>query len=639
MEPNVPVDALHQRPAAAPILRLGDEEDSFAKFVGEFDDEYGGRRGDWTFRVCPSRYGPSTGSKLRAEWDCSGAGKYELYSNGDVRSIETGSVWRVRKSGSREYELAERDTSSAPGSCFLLAPKNEHAEVGGVKLRSVPHPQLRVSLSDQPGPERSNRIGSADSAATARAVPSGPSSLPIVSAITPRKKLRQPSKGEDESQRISARGRGSISGPSSKNRSESRDRLGDLDEKKKGGIGGALKRAFKNTLAANEEKRAAKEEREREKMQSQSWSPSGSRSKDYVHPSGKGFADKQDRNQVKTAPAAMHERKNRSPSDTNDIPRPPPASWLSTASAPARPKSAPRDSNAEEGSLREGKAWKGVPEEAVAMVIPIEDDGIAPPMMPSQTRRGGKFTKQALLVWYVPFISEGDERSVTAASSISSRQSSEPVPALSGSLPKLQKLLRRRASKDKEAIKRDREGLMERLNVSNAGSVTNLSIDGKVSCALHPLPFRSFRVVARVVDIDDLKSESGSMTASIANSRSSSNYLGAPSSLGSIPSPSLHTGSLPSTDENEASSVSTAPTSTVSTGRTFPTVIAVCHSRSQGVEFVLEGLDRLGFCQGDSAWGPTGYEEWRGTGLSGKGREFLDLLWAGCVGVMGLTGM
>jgi hypothetical protein len=63
----------------------------------------------------------------------------------------------------------------------------------------------------------------------------------------------------------------------------------------------------------------------------------------------------------------------------------------------------------------------------------------------------------------------------------------------------------------------------------------------------------------------------------------------------------------------------------------------VCHSRSQGVEFVLEGLDRLGFCQGASAWGPTGYEEWRGSGLSEDGRELLDVLWAGCTAVLGVS--
>jgi hypothetical protein len=73
-------------------------------------------------------------------------------------------------------------------------------------------------------------------------------------------------------------------------------------------------------------------------------------------------------------------------------------------------------------------------------------------------------------------------------------------------------------------------------------------------------------------------------------------------------------------------------------GSEFPIIVAVCHSRSQGVEFVLEGLDRLGLCSGQSAWGPTGYEEWRGSGLSDDGWEILDALWAASVGIMGLQG-
>jgi hypothetical protein len=132
---------------------------------------------------------------------------------------------------------------------------------------------------------------------------------------------------------------------------------------------------------------------------------------------------------------------------------------------------------------------------------------------------------------------------------------------------------------------------------------------------LHPLPFRSFRLVARVVNIADLQSEP--TTPSWSN-------VGA----GALDSRSIDAWASASGNDVESS---------VPAGRNFPTVIAVCHSRSQGVEFVLEGLDRLGLCEGQSAWGPTGYEEWRGSGLSEKGRAVLDLLWAGCTGVMGLS--
>lgn len=288
--------------------------------------------------------------------------------------------------------------------------------------------------------------------------------------------------------------------------------------------------------------------------------------------------------------------------------------------------------------LRQGKAWKGVPDEAIAMIVPVEDDD-ALHARPS--------TRQSLLVWFVPFNSETEDRPHTSASSASSRHSGEPAVASnatagkgveSGSLPKFQKLLRRRASKDKVVFKRDKDGSAGSTNSSVP--LPSAGIDAQISCASHPLPFRSFRVVARVVDTEDLRPENETSSSSSFSpfppSRSTSGAR-APSSLGSGQSPTQLNPSLPSTDENDMSSLSTAPTSTILAGRTFPTVIAVCHSRSQGVEFVLEGLDRLGFCYGESAWGPTGYEEWRGSGLSENGRYLLDLLWAGCAGIMGLA--
>lgn len=697
---NAPVDVNNPRPPPlppTPTLRLGgDDEDTFAKFVGEFDDEYGGRRGEWTFRACPPRSPTATSTSSRqpkAEWDSSGAGRYELYPDGDVKSVQTGSVWKVRKSGSREYELEEKQhgqseiapfsdpSSSITGfngtDCFVLTSKCAHAESGGISIPAryrsqstfsfgPSEPQLRVSISDQLGPERTTRIGSADSASTARALSS---SLPLVGVLTP-KKNRQLSRGEQDASKDRAlvpppqfaeRGRGSVSGASGRvlsadkrkeKRADSRERGGE-EEKKKGGFGGAIKRAFKSTLAANDDKRAAREEKEREKMQSQSWSPSVAKPKDYIHPSGKGFAVKGPRNQVKTAPAALVERISRTPSDTSDVPRSAPSAWLNASTPSDRPRLSPRGSSSGNDAplLREGKAWKGVPEEAVAMVVPLYEN-VTTPQTHTTAGSGTDASRQALLVWYVPFNSDIEERPPTAASSSSSRQGSEPVgltsptktaePSSVGSLPKFQKLLRRRASKDKDALKREQREMHERLTGSAQSSTTHLSasMEHKLSCALHPMPFRSFRVVARVVDTDELRSDNAShgppSFSPFNTSRATSGR--APSSLGSNHSPSYNARSLPSTDENEASSLSTAPTSTILAGRTFPTVIAVCHSRSQGVEFVLEGLDRLGFCQGESAWGPTGYEEWRGSGLSERGRELLDLLWAGCVGVMGLLG-
>jgi hypothetical protein len=697
---NSTVDVLDPKPAgvlATPTLKLGvDEEDTFAKFVGEFDDEYGGRRGEWTFRACPPRspdqppsaWDPAGNPVVpRAEWDCNGAGKYELYPNGDVRSIQTGSVWRIRRSGGREYELEEkkRGRALAPtaipespfnkptvivmGESIVLSSKSTHSENGGIKLSqrqraayAALNPQLRVSISDHYQLERNARLGSADSAATAKGTAGFSSSLPLV-GFHAFKKDRQLSHGEQDAAvplpSVAERGRASISAPSGRGlsadllkkkdkRSDSRE-VGEDDRKKAGGFGNALKRAFKSTLAPNEEKKNAREEREREKMQSQSWSPSVSRSKDYIHPSGRGVADKAGRGHVKTAPAALVERKSnsgrstRNNSDTSDGPRPSPLSWLD-ADGSIRPRLSHRGSSGGGASdlpiLRQGKAWKGVPEEAIAMIIPVEDDD-APHTRP--------FTRQSLLVWFVPFNSETEDRPPTVASSSSSHQSFEPhmtsnsnsVKGVdSASLPKFQKLLRRRASKDKVVFKRDKEGMVG-LGMPSA-TPSGVSVDAHLSCPAHPLPFRSFRVVARVVDTDELRPETDTSSSSpfspLPPSRSTSGAR-APSSLGSGQSPKQLEPSLPSTDENDISSLSTAPTSTILAGRTFPTVIAVCHSRSQGVEFVLEGLDRLGFCCGESAWGPTGYEEWRGSGLSENGRHLLDLLWAGCAGIMGLAGI
>ena len=314
------------------------------------------------------------------------------------------------------------------------------------------------------------------------------------------------------------------------------------------------------------------------------------------------------------------------------------------------------DSRRGSGSLnwRQGKAWIEVPEDAVAMVLDchtgeaIDDDTISATID----------QRSALLVWYVPFNSEADDRdrdrelerdrqkTATTPSTRSTLGSSDNIPpqSPSSSLPKFQKLLRRRASKDKEVVK--------------TPTKSNSVDDTPRAAPRHPLPFRSFRVVARIVDIDDLKSEvdfnHSQQTQSQSHSISDRNKSPSPSpspqptsipgprpaavSIDSaIPKPRLVT-TQTNTTTSSSLSASTAPTSTILAGRTISTVIAVCHSRSQGVEFVLEGLDRLGYCVGESAWGPTGYEEWRGTGLSERGRELLDLLWAGCTAVMGLTG-
>ncbi len=622
---NVPIDVRRKDPGIPPTPTLqlgagGDEEDTFAKFVGEFDDEYGDRRGEWTFRACPSRspgFRDSTDSDLpKAEWESPGAGKYELFADGRSRSAQRGGVWRVRRMSSREYELAEirRNTEKPPSGsvsareCYILACKLSHCESGGVKLPKSPvvarspsadepaASRLRVSISESSTTERTARLGSQDSNATAIAKLG--QSLPASSVpITPTKSRISHREVVDA---LHERSRASISFgqvrsyPQGQKKRDKTHKDPEPEDKKKG-LGGVFKRglmaSIKHTVAAHEEKKAMREERERERIQSQSWSPSGtSRARTY---------------RVEL-----------------------------------------------EGSIyREGKAWNVVPDEAVAVVVPIEGDELRSPndRPPHHNPLFADGTRQALLVWYVPFNSDFDERPTTASTSSSvhhtSDSSSGKAPELSTSLPKLHKLLRRHASKDREAMKRDKATTPRPpIEPTGARSLEHEQISTTaVSRFLSPLPFRSFRVVARVVDVDDLRSEPDIPATTFdqwqEQHRTSPNEVArAVSSSSSNPSPNRPQPSLPSIDDVDASSNSTAPTSTIMPGRTFPTVIAVCHSRSQGVEFVLEGLDRLGFCKGESAWGPTGYEEWRGSGLSDKGRELLDFLWAGCTGVMGLAG-
>ena len=364
------------------------------------------------------------------------------------------------------------------------------------------------------------------------------------------------------------------------------------------------------------------------------------RSHDFIHPTGKTIVNPVPDRSVSSLAATKSSRSEMSSTTERDkVP------WL--VGLPGDVKRETRrlqDEEHEEPAWREGKAWNVVPDEAV---VPIESDETL--SMQDRAQLQNPFfqdgTRQALLVWYVPFKSEQEDPSSNVASRANSfsrrasdTASTKPIVDSTSSMPKFQKLLRRQMSKERDTIAIKREVLDGPLPTERKDEVRS-----RVTCYTHPLPFRSFRVVARVVDVDDLRSEPDFPATSFEqwqekHRSNSHDFVRAASSSSSNPSPSRPQPSLPSTDEMDTASSSTAPTSTIIAGRTFPTVIAVCHSRSQGVEFILEGLDRLGFCKGESAWGPTGYEEWRGSGLSDKGRELLDLLWAGCTGVMGLSG-
>jgi hypothetical protein len=566
--------------------------------------------------------------------------------NSQVTSLETGSVWQVRKSRSREYTLEEikkgevcktestntKPTRIASGSPYILTSKSSHQDHGGVYQPVATAIPPRLSISNALT-ERTVRMGSADSSATAKS-PISPSSVPT--------SLFSPSKARFNQSSTQAHGRPSVSSPAGV-----REKSREPEEKHKDkGIGGVLRRGFMGFKASSEEKRQAKEEREREKAQSQSWSPSGTaRARDFIHPSGKN-------SQTRSSAMVSHGSNTSSASSSRDGPL-----WLAPT---IQEDKAVRNSTLPSPELvypREAKAWASIPEEAIAMVIPIEGEGSRPSSSRSTYESAEGMGRQALMVWYVPFNSE-DDRPSTGSTSTNGVEPVKPQSSVtfepssqsstSGSLPKLQKLLRRRTSKDNGAGSRkemERPGPAVVQVQAQAQAQWDAQLPSKISCVRQPLPFKSFRIVARVVDVEDLRvlpERSSSISPSVrasyeafrqdsGTSQTSTTFAHAPSSSSNSHRQASHTSSSEET-------TSTAPTSTIVAGRTFPTVIAVCHSKAQGVEFVLEGLDRLGFCVGESAWGPTGYEEWRGSGLSGNGRELLDLLWAGCTGVMGLIG-
>ncbi|WVQ71844.1 hypothetical protein IAR50_001386 [Cryptococcus sp. DSM 104548] len=697
---NAPVDVLGGQfgfgeSSTVGAFQLGrEEEDTFAKFVGQFDDEYGGRRGEWTFRSC--RHGSAatvqphhdpldttnSAREPKAEWESSGAGKYELFASGDVRSIVTGRTWRVKKVGAREYELEEvkpwtggLQPTVERGERFSLAGKNVHRDQGGVKLPyfdvdsffpdSASRPsllqkssgaasKLRASMSEAIPQVRSRTSGGRSDSESSSATASGLSQS-LSNGLKTRKKDERTRALRDDILF------GGANSPNSRKSYREAGKEPESGEKKDRSLGGVLKRGLSNlknsSLVSSEEKRLAREERdrEREKVQAHSWSgPSLTSGHHNWSPHSLQAKDA-----VQDHRVSAGNLDNYSHLDGRTI-------WEEEQSTGM--------------SWIAGKGWDGVPDDAVAMIIPLDGEASVPgtptspaPLLPQQFPGVPKgipsgiklgdtvvphpfFTsglKQALLVWYVPFNSEHEDepRPSTASSKSSSttggHSASNETP-LSGSIPKFQRLLRRKASR--EGFKRD-QGSDQPDGVPNAGA-NAAGKDLKRSGTLgQPLPFRSFRVVARVVNCKDMKSgiegQEGSTSFEpvewsgngASSSRPSTDALQfAPNEGPTDPTIAPFLSLDPPSSYPSPSDGPTVESPALPSGRSFPTVIAVCHSRSQGVEFVLEGLDRLGLCKGESAWGPTGYEEWRGTGLSEHGREMVDLLWAGCTGVMGLMG-
>lgn len=641
-----------------------EEEDSFAKFVGAFDDEYGDRRGDWTFRACKQRnqtYGsdPSDPSRPvpRTEWDSPGAGKFEVYPNGDVRSVESGCVWRIKRTSLREYELeqpmpglakvhppeplnpnAPQPVIILPCGGYTLTSKSVHTESGGVKLplhvqrdysargsrvsRRFAAARNRQSISEASrgdwteGQERRDRLGSHDSAATALPISQRQSfALSSQHSSLPSSHTSQIS-GSQISQSLQSTVSPTSVSPPKEDRS-ARSSRSRIEEERKKGLGGVLKRGLFKASNLLEERK----------------------DKNH-HRSPNGLNGKQRPQQHSQQPALRPTH-----SDRSDA-----ASASSKHSSSKYTSDSADDADmwddAQFGSLglgiedeqngglpwKEGTAWEGVPEDALAMVIPIESDSLTPPIPTSATRAfiNPFFVdgpKQALLVWFTPFdagISSMDRRP-SALFKIHESPAHELWESNQNhsSLGRLPKLLRPRGKSELP-----NRGLSDAKHIAVPPPTTPPSDSDEPprrseSHNAQRLPFTAFRVVAKVVDVENLRSVPEIPVIPLEQ-WTEQMRTGKP--VG-VTTPPLDSASI---DEPRTS------LDNVMSGRAFPTVIAVCHSQTSGVEFVLEGLDRLGLCKGESAWGPTGYEEWRGTGLSDTGRQMLDLLWAACSAVMGI---
>jgi len=595
----------------------GDDEDTFAKFVGAFDEEYDDRRDDWTFKACTNQSKTADRSiasqemaEGTVEWEAQRAGRYVISVSGEVTSKHTGSTWRATKRGPREIELEHvpvvpegKSASSfvnCPGACiFVLASKAIHNELGGVKVgRRRLTVQLAQNGDGMQGSTNAETHGIlaalSESHGSNESIRSSPLNLrgrhdrptaPVAS--------RRNSKSQDPatSQSFSQKSQQLLTG----SHSDSPKR----EKKDKVSIGDKIKRTWKSGFGAGpgsliddlRERKEEKRQRQQEKQQSQSWSGTSSHSSAWTsigHSSTSSAGVPSQSREVATASTGETRYQppwmvtgTKSLSDRRRI------SAESPMDRSGSPQIVSRDGSIAPMSYKEGKAWEAVPEDAMAMVIPLSTTEI-PTETPSSLatapslRTDSFFDKPpsaSLLVYFVPFVSGTSnlDRPSQAA---------------------------RRASMG-QRIKRSRSREQVNLNLT-APSLDN---EDNSSTQLVPLPFRSFRIVARVVEADDVRSEP---------------------ILAPWPEETSQTGKTVGTE-----ALSESPTD--GTGTRFPTVIAVCHSRAQGVEFVLEGLDRLGLCEGNSAWGPTGYEEWRGSGLSLDGRRILDALWTACAAIMGLT--
>ncbi|KAJ9091000.1 hypothetical protein QFC19_009296 [Naganishia cerealis] len=604
----------------------GTDEDSFAKFVGAFDEEYDSRRGDWTFRARPE--GKTSG---HIEWESPGAGRYTITTTGEVISQRSGKGWRVKRVGNREFELnrileesVASNSSSVPSeqtstyrrNHLVLTSKRVHCGLGGLKIDSRPSTTVTTpgrTQTRQFSHESGSQQSSQESGISEMNTSASSTTNPDRTSTSTSSGTRRLSKNQDKD--TSSGAAQAIKGLQAKIKEVSGIKEKEKDKKKdRASFGDKLKRTWLATVKSSSsgaisEKAARREAREREQGQSRSWSGESSKSNWSTSSSGAS-----NRNRTATLEGLISV---------------PPSESSSGSALTSLPEGIERSIAA---GITPGKAWEAVPDEAMAMAIPLKDNG-SRNAAPSRAISSGKDTggqaaflndtfSRVLLVYFVPFMSSNESGSTSPPPRL------QPERRMS-----ITQRLHKRQSKDRIPSESSLDAIPRLSERASSAEVTL-----RDPAASHPLPFRAFRIVAKVVRPRDLKSETV-LAQSPEREDLPTENSGGTVKLGEIVAKDELAEISPFAESGPSrvrGSDATIIANKQRSGTEFPIIVAVCHSRAQGVEFVLEGLDRLGLCQGQSAWGPTGYEEWRGSGLSADGWEVLETLWAACVGIMGL---
>lgn len=587
---------------------VGAEEDSFATFVGAHDENYDATRGEWTFRALrnqekqtPLGLAAKTKALLSGhsgeclQWGSPAVGIYVIRQSGEVQSVSSGRVWKVRKRGGRGFELQDVTTTedAAGGSrdgeakIIILAAKSVHNDFGGVKIgveRSTQPPPPSL----QPPPQPSTLFDTDD-----RDLASSPKMSAFLNVVRPFVGGDSTRRGVTTVEQLESKSPHDTSpitddgfpGPYGaafdhqplieRRKSRSQDASQNTKRKDKESIGDKIKRSFRSGIKSSEKQQ--RKEYERERNQSQSWSgvtiqhPLREKSSGSHQETWLGGAANQVHHPQMTWNDHSHQSSGGLSSGKNRV-----TMSRKNDSYQDQSMAAVNQLKGETGSLarKEGKAWRSVPEEAVAMVVPLDAQ--------SESNK-----KHCLLVWFVPFKSENQPVRPPTPRSLTSNMS-----------------LRRQKSRDKS------RAAVQGEHPKHVGEMANLQ-----PTLMQPLPFRSFRIVARVVNPEDLRSGQSSKMSWNQDQEDDQ----------------------PNQAEQGDAEEDESPSSPVERS----VVVAVCHSRRQGVEFVLEGWDRLGFCDGCH---PTNedernYAEWHGDGLSDQGRFIMDVVWAACVAIMGLQGL